>query len=140
MAEDFDNVTEEQFTSTKSFYNFPCAHRQYRHDGNCHVIHGYSRSFHFVFGIKSFTKEGFAVDYGDLKELKAHLEHMYDHTLVLDEDDPYMDKFRELEKAGVCRIELIQWDLVWKVLHIIFVIGLINGYVKKQEDVPGLLV
>ena len=101
MAEDFDNVTEEQFTSTKSFYNFPCAHRQYRHDGNCHVIHGYSRSFHFVFGIKSFTKEGFAVDYGDLKELKAHLEHMYDHTLVLDEDDPYMDKFRELEKAGV---------------------------------------
>ena len=80
--DDFDNVTEECFTSTKSFWNFPCAHRQYRHDGNCHLIHGYSRSFHFVFGIKSFTKEGFAVDYGDLKELKAHLDHMYDHTLV----------------------------------------------------------
>ena len=53
MDDDFDNVTEECFTSTKSFWNFPCAHRQYRHDGNCHLIHGYSRSFHFVFGIKS---------------------------------------------------------------------------------------
>ena len=50
MADDFDNVTEECFTSTKSFWNFPCAHRQYKHDGNCHLIHGYSRSFHFVFG------------------------------------------------------------------------------------------
>ncbi len=38
MADDFDNVTEECFTSTKSYYNFPCAHRQYRHEGNCHLI------------------------------------------------------------------------------------------------------
>ena len=104
MADDYENVTEECFTSTKSYYNFPCAHRQYRHEGNCHLIHGYSRSFHFVFGIKSFTKEGFAVDYGDLKELKAHLDHMYDHTLVLDEEDPHMDTFKKLEQAGVCRI------------------------------------
>ncbi len=85
-----DNVTEECFTSTKSFWNFPCAHRQYRHDGNCHLVHGYSRSFHFVFGCKTFTKEGFVVDYGDLKDVKAHLDHMYDHTLVLDEEDPHM--------------------------------------------------
>jgi len=95
---------EEYFTSTKSYFNFPCAHRQYRHDGNCHLIHGYSRSFHFVFGAKTLTKEGFIVDYGDLKELKSHLDYMYDHTLVLDEEDPFMDKFKELEKLGVCQI------------------------------------
>ena len=51
-----------EFTSTKSFYNFPCAHRQHKHDGNCHLIHGYSRSFHFVFGAQTMTKEGFLVD------------------------------------------------------------------------------
>lgn len=104
--EDFEkyDCDESFFTSTKSYYNFPCAHRQYRHDGNCHLIHGYSRSFHFVFGIKTFTKEGFAVDYGDLDELKAHLDYMYDHTLVLDENDPHMDKFLELQELGVCMI------------------------------------
>lgn len=99
-------MMEEFITSTKSYYNYPCAHRQYRHDGNCAKIHGYSRSFHFVFGIKTFTKEGFAVDYGDLKELKQHLDYMYDHTLVLDAEDPFMDTFRELEQAGVCDIRI----------------------------------
>lgn len=95
---------EEYFTSTKSYYNYPCAHRQYRHDGNCAKIHGYSRSFHFVFGAKTMTKEGFVVDYGDLDELKHHLDYMYDHTLVLDEEDPFMETFRQLEAAGVCDI------------------------------------
>ena len=47
-----------EFTSTKSFYNFPCAHRQHKHEGNCHLIHGYSRSFHLVFGAQTMTKEG----------------------------------------------------------------------------------
>lgn len=95
---------EEYFTSTKSYYNYPCAHRQFRHSGNCAKIHGYSRSFHFVFGSKTMTKEGFVVDYGDLHELKDHLDYMYDHTLVLDEGDPFMETFRELEKAGVCDV------------------------------------
>ena len=104
--EDFETYdpAEANFTSTKSWYNFPCAHRQYRHDGNCALIHGYSRSFHFVFGCHTLSKEGFAVDYGDLDEIKAHLTYMYDHTLVLDENDPFMENFRVLEKAGVCTI------------------------------------
>ena len=93
--DDYETYDTEEtfFTSTKTFHNYPCAHRQYRHDGNCALIHGYSRSFHFVFGVKQFSKEGFAVDYGDLDELKAHLKYMYDHTLVLDENDPYMANF-----------------------------------------------
>ena len=116
-----------EFTSTKTFHNFPCAHRQHKHDGNCALVHGYSRSFHFEFGAKTFTKEGFVVDYGDLKELKSHLDYMYDHTLVLDAEDPYMDKFKELEKLGVCQIRtqpmgpgmegtahyLCEWGDVW---------------------------
>jgi len=95
---------EKYFTSTKSYYNYPCAHRQYRHDGNCSKVHGYSRSFHFVFGVQTFTKEGFAVDYGDLGELKDHLDYMYDHTLILDENDPFMADFRKLEANGACDI------------------------------------
>ena len=97
---------EEFFQSTKSYYNYPCAHRQFRHDGACAKIHGYSRSFHFTFGCKTLTKEGFVVDYGDLKYLKNHLDFMYDHTLILDQDDPYMDTFKELESVGVCDIRI----------------------------------
>lgn len=92
------------FESTKSFWNYPCAHRQYRHDGNCALVHGYSRSFHFRFGAKELTKEGFVVDYGDLDELKAHLDDMYDHTLVLDDGDPFITHFKTLEMQGVLKI------------------------------------
>ena len=95
---------ENNFTSSKSYYNYPCAHRQYKHDGNCAKIHGYSRSFHFVFGAHTMTKEGFIVDYGDLKEIKQHLDYMYDHTLVLDDSDPFMDDFLKLQNLGVCDV------------------------------------
>lgn len=94
----------QYFTSTKSFWNYPCAHRQYRHDGNCQTLHGYSRSFHFVFGAKEKTKEGFVVDYGDLDELKKHLDYMYDHTVVLDTEDPLMALYKELETQGAASV------------------------------------
>jgi 6-pyruvoyltetrahydropterin/6-carboxytetrahydropterin synthase len=103
---EMDEYSPSLFRSTKSFYNFPCAHRQFKHSGNCSLIHGYSRSFHFVFGCYQLSKEGFVVDYGDLKELKNFLEYMYDHTLLLDEDDPFLEQFKELEKQGVCRVRV----------------------------------
>ena len=37
------------FKSTKRFTGFSCAHRQPAHDGHCKFLHGYSRSFYFVF-------------------------------------------------------------------------------------------
>lgn len=107
ISYDFESLEAHDpglFTSTKTFNNFPCAHRQYKHDGNCALIHGYSRSFHFVFGCNQLSKEGFVVDYGNLKDLKSHLEYMYDHTLLLEEDDPYIDVFKDLEKKGVCKL------------------------------------
>ena len=93
-----------EFTSTKTFHKFPCAHRQHKHDGNCALVHGYSRSFHFVFGAITMTKEGFIVDYGDLKELQRWLEENYDHTFVVDQDDPFIPTFQELHQAGVLRL------------------------------------
>ncbi len=102
MTQDI-NISKH-YTSTKTYYNYPCAHRQYKHKGNCRLIHGYSRSFHFTFGAELLTAEGFLVDYGDLDELKAHLDYMYDHTLLLEHDDPYIEQLKELEKNGVCTI------------------------------------
>lgn len=92
------------FTSTKSYYNFPCAHRQHKHDGNCALIHGYSRSFHFLFGCNQRDKNGFVVDYGKLKTVKWWLEDKFDHTLLLNEDDPFIETFRDLASQGVCKL------------------------------------
>ncbi len=58
----------------------------------------------FLFGAITMTKEGFIVDYGDLKELKRWLEENYDHTFVVDQDDPFIPTFQELHQAGVLRL------------------------------------
>ena len=92
------------FRSTKTYRNLPCAHRRWRHDGHCAHVHGYSRAFSFVFRCRERTENGFVMDFGDLKPVKTFLEEHFDHTLLLDADDPLLGKFRELETEGACRL------------------------------------
>lgn len=89
------------YTSTKYFKELgPCAYRNWKSDTECYKLHGYDRSFKFVFGCKHLDKQGFVVDFGGLKEIKRQLEYWFDHTLILQADDPLVYIFRELEKAG----------------------------------------
>ena len=93
-----------KFQSTKSFYNYPCSHRRWRHDGHCAYVHGYSRSFHFTFECSKRTENGFVMDFGRLGEVKDYLEDTFDHTLLIDSSDPLLSKFQELEKSGACKL------------------------------------
>jgi 6-pyruvoyltetrahydropterin/6-carboxytetrahydropterin synthase len=97
--------------STKMFSNYPCAHRQYKHTGNCALVHGYSRSFFFVFAAQTQDACGFVVDFGDLKWLRDWLDHMFDHTLLLEVDDPLLPLFREIESAGGADIRLMPYGV-----------------------------
>jgi 6-pyruvoyltetrahydropterin/6-carboxytetrahydropterin synthase len=99
------------YQSTKTFSNYPCAHRQWRHDGNCALVHGYSRSFRFVFGAETRDHCGFVCDFGDLKWLRDHLEMMFDHTLLLCQDDPLLPQFQEIEKAGGAAIRILPYGV-----------------------------
>ena len=99
------------YTSTKAFHNYPCAHRQWRHDGNCALIHGYSRSFHFVFACQERDRCGFVVDFGDLKWLKAFLDAHFDHTLLICSDDPLRPTFEGLDAAGACKLVILPYGV-----------------------------
>lgn len=98
-------------TSTKTYSDLPCAHRQWRHDGNCALVHGYSRSYRFVFGAVTQDKCGFIVDFGDLKWVKAWLEYMFDHTLLLCEDDPLLPMFRDIEAQGGAKVHTMPYGV-----------------------------
>lgn len=97
--------------STKSYYNYPCAHRQWRHEGNCALVHGYSRSFHFEFECQTRDKCGFVVDFGKLKWLGALLEAQFDHTLLLCQDDPLLDQFKAIEAAGGAKLIILPYGV-----------------------------
>jgi 6-pyruvoyltetrahydropterin/6-carboxytetrahydropterin synthase len=76
------------FTCTKKFTDFPFAHRQHNHGGHCRFIHGHNWAFEFTFASRERDRNGFVVDFGDLKWIKDFLTDMFDHTLVLNLDDP----------------------------------------------------
>lgn len=88
-------------TSTKYYHEIgPCAYRNWKSDSECYKLHGYDRSFKFVFGCSNLDKQGFVVDFGGLKEIKRQLEYWFDHTVILQADDPMVGTFRKLEKLG----------------------------------------
>lgn len=95
------------FYSTKTFMGFPCTHRQWKAEGHCRFVHGYSRSFHFEFACKEFSEEMWVVDFGGLKEVKTWLDDMFDHTFLASEDDPHMQEFVKLDKIGVIQLRTL---------------------------------
>jgi 6-pyruvoyltetrahydropterin/6-carboxytetrahydropterin synthase len=95
------------YSSTKSYFNYSCAHRQWRHGGHCAFVHGYDRSFHFWFAARELTDTNFVMDFGKLKDLKAFLDEHFDHTLLLNADDPLMDDFKALAKKGAAKIVVL---------------------------------
>jgi 6-pyruvoyltetrahydropterin/6-carboxytetrahydropterin synthase len=96
-----------KFISTKRFTGFPCTHRQWRADSHCKFVHGYSRELYFEFECTNLTQEMWVMDFGGLKEVKAWLEHMFDHTFLAASDDPYLEQFKALDQAGVIQLRVL---------------------------------
>ncbi len=96
------------FYSTKKFKGFPCTHRQWKAESHCRFVHGYSRDFYFEFACSERTKEGWVVDFGGLKEVKKWLEHWFDHTFLVSQDDPHIDDFKKLDEQGVIQMRVFE--------------------------------
>lgn len=98
-------IPNPYYTSTKYMHEIgPCAYRNVHSDTECYKLHGYDRSFNFVFGAQVLDKQGFVVDFGGLKEIKRRLEYWFDHTVILQADDSMVGTMRELEKMGHCDV------------------------------------
>lgn len=87
-------------TIKKRYDNLPFAHRQPKHSGHCALIHGHNWSFEFQFGATELDANGFVVDFGELKWLRRWLEARFDHTLVLNEDDPFLGYLEDAMTIG----------------------------------------
>lgn len=97
-----------KYTSTKEFFDYPCSHRQWKHEGHCKFVHGYSRSFKFWFKCDELNECGFVADFSMFKPLKEHLTHMFDHTLLLNSDDPHLKTFELLNELKVFQLRVME--------------------------------
>mgnify|MGYP003660852276 CR=1 FL=1 len=97
-------------TITKRYTNLPFGHRQPNHDGHCRFIHGHNWAFEFEFDCDELEpKTGFVVDFGKLKAWKGKLEAAFDHTLVLNEDDPLAVLLEEAQSRLAASIDVGKW-------------------------------
>ena len=95
------------YRSTKTYQYLPCAHRQWRDDGHCQYVHGYDRTVKIEFQCSSLDDKHWVMDFGALKEVKAFLEDTFDHTLLINEDDPQLEYFREMDRMGLCQLRVL---------------------------------
>jgi 6-pyruvoyltetrahydropterin/6-carboxytetrahydropterin synthase len=100
-------MNPSNFKSTKRFSGFPCTHRQWRADSHCRFVHGYSREFYFEFAANALTPEGWVVDFGGIKEIKAWLDFVFDHTFLAAQDDPFLEEWKRLDREGAIQLRVL---------------------------------
>ncbi|NDB59356.1 6-pyruvoyl tetrahydrobiopterin synthase [bacterium] len=99
------------YYSTKTYDHtegLSCAFRQWRaKDSHCRLIHGYSLAFKFVFGATTLDDRNWVQDFGGLKDIKSWLKENFDHTLVVAEDDPELETFKQLTTKDIVDLRII---------------------------------
>ena len=112
--------TPAAYTCSKTFSGFPCTHRQWRHPGHCRFVHGYSRSFRFWFQARSLDQHGFVVDFSSLSSLQQRLAAQFDHTFLVNADDPLLATWQSLHEQGALDLRVMtnvgmeaSAELVW---------------------------
>ena len=96
-----------KFSCSKSYDDFPCSHRQWRHPGHCSFVHGYSRSFTFWFAAKELDENCFVVDFSSLKPLEKKLKQQFDHTFLINKDDPLLDYWKNLHNLKALDLRIM---------------------------------
>ena len=118
-----------KYNSTKEYVDkFPCAYRQYKADSHCNVIHGYSFTMRFFFGTDHLDVRNWVADYGGMGELKKFLDDMFDHTLLVAEDEPELEFYKEMEKRKLAKLTVLPKlgceglsDMLYKYVNGVFI-------------------
>ena len=89
-----------KFYSTKTYgtdRGLSCCFRQWRAThSHCSTLHGYSIGIKLVFGCDTLDDKNWVMDFGGLKGFKAWADNMFDHTLVVANDDPMLPFFKDM--------------------------------------------
>ena len=105
-----------KFQSTKVFDGFSCVFRQWKAEGtHCRFLHGYGVSFKVWFE-GELDERNWVWDFGGMKRAKGTIdgmspkdwmEYMFDHTLVVAEDDPYLEGFKAMDAHGLTQTRVV---------------------------------
>jgi 6-pyruvoyltetrahydropterin/6-carboxytetrahydropterin synthase len=105
-----------KFQSTKRFDNFSVAIRQHKaQHSHCHLLHGYAIEFKVWFESveeieeKQLDEMSWIVDFGIFSRngLKDWLNDMFDHTVLIEHDDPMRPLFEEFGQYKIGKVHFM---------------------------------
>jgi 6-pyruvoyl-tetrahydropterin synthase len=117
-------------TITKSYDNLKAAHRQWRHCGHCAFAHGENWRIDISFRAKELDHQHFVYDFGALRPLKAQLEYYFDHTLLIDEDDPERAFFEDMHARKLADVRIVPSCGAEGLAE--FVFGLADKFIREE--------
>ena len=95
-----------KYTITKTFGHdrgYTVCYRQMSSINNCRFLHGYALSFSIEIRANTLDDCGHVWDFGNFKELAVRLGLMFDHVTIVENDDPLLYRFQDIErKMGPC--------------------------------------
>ena len=101
----------EIFRCTKTYDHtegLSCCFRQWRAThSHCRFLHGYALAFRFVFATQQLDENNWCFDFGGMRPIKEWLKSMFDHTLLIAEDDPELARFEALAADGLGDIRVL---------------------------------
>jgi len=130
-----------KFQSSKVFDGFSTVFRQWKaKETHCRFLHGYGISFKVYFE-GELDEKNWVWDFGGMKRAKTRIDglqpkkwmdYMFDHTLIIAEDDPELQAFVQMGKAGVAQVRVIPATGAEKFAEYIY--RNINEFVKTETD------
>ena len=129
------------FTSTKVFDGFSCCFRQWKATTtHCQYLHGYGVSFKVWFE-GDLDERNWVWDFGGMKRAKTKIDGkspkewmdwMFDHTIIVAEDDPYINTLQQLDNAGIAQVRTVPATGAEKFAE--FIYHKLNKFVKEETN------
>ena len=130
-----------KFQSTKLFDGFSTVFRQWQAtDTHCKFLHGYAIEFKVTFE-GELDYRNWVWDFGGMKRAKTKIDgkspkewfdFMFDHTVIIAEDDPGMGGWETMNKLGVIQLRIIEATGAEKFAEFIF--NKVNEFVKTETN------
>ena len=137
------------FISTKIFDGFSCCFRQWKATTtHCQYLHGYGVSFKVWFE-GDLDERNWVWDFGGMKRAKTQIDgmspkewmdYMFDHTVLVAEDDPQLPYFQQANNSsnlgsqnkGILQLRIIPATGAEKFAEFIF--HKLNNFVKTETN------
>lgn len=92
---------------TKTYDNLKAAHRQWRHSGHCSFVHGENWRLDITLRAEELDHQNFVYDFGALRPLRQKIDECFDHTLLLDADDPERAFFENMHAKKLADVRFL---------------------------------